>query len=180
MKCLEENAFTTYKSRLKAHERIRSRGIAWNIALVALGTATTIASIGLLSDDDMYGTAGEELLVACAVLALSVSLVVSSLDYSARAVRMESSYKECQALAYQMQAARSSLVDDTTYQGYLRRFTDLIRSSENHTTADFHAYKRQFSFARTASAVTSLLPFAFLVVPTWVVIYFVDWVANGL
>ena len=56
--------YTTYKCRLKAAERLASRNRAWNSSLISMSTATTIASIALLTKPDIYGIAGPTILVS--------------------------------------------------------------------------------------------------------------------
>ena len=81
LELLEDRSFNTYKSRIQAFERIQARNRAWNTALIGLATATTIAAVGLLVDNSMYGDSGETFLAACSILSLAASLVIAALDY---------------------------------------------------------------------------------------------------
>lgn len=183
---LENLSFTTYKSRLMAYERIQARAAAWNAALIALAAATTVASVGLLVDETMYGSSGEPMLVACAVLSLAASLAVSSKDYAGRAVRLENNYKELQALSFLVRAARSDDARPTLqeYESFISQYTDLLRHSENHITADwkrgtFRKAVSRFFNQRAVSATASKLPYATLVVPIWLLWRFTEWVLRG-
>ena len=61
---LESRVYPTYKCRLTAAERLASRNRAWNSSLISMSTATTIASIALLTKPDIYGIAGPTILVS--------------------------------------------------------------------------------------------------------------------
>jgi hypothetical protein len=182
---LEHRAYTTYKSRLKACERIQARGRAWNTSLIALAAATTVASVGLLVDDAMYGTSGETLLAACAILALAASLIVSSLDYPGRTVKMEANYKELQALSFVVEAARGSDATPTLseYNELDARYVDLVKHSENHSTADWNAtgqsWGRRTTLARAISLALTFVPYMTLLLPAWLFWQFGDWVIRG-
>lgn len=182
---LEHRAYTTYKSRLKACERIQARGRAWNTALIALAAATTVASVGLLVDDTMYGKSGDTFLAACAILALAASLIVSSLDYPGRTVKMEANYKELQALSFIVEAARSTDATPNIEQyGLLDvRYVDLVKHSENHSTADWHATREAFwdraTWQRARSVALTFLPYLTLSLPAWLFWQFGDWVIRG-
>ncbi|MFB9315831.1 SLATT domain-containing protein [Nocardioides plantarum] len=177
----KDRSFTSYKSRLKACERIQARGHAWNAALISLATATTVAAVGLLVDDTMYGTSGEAFLAACSILALAVSLVVSSRDYPSRAVRMEANYKQIQALSLRVEAARSTSGNPTfeKYNQLDAEYVDMLTHSENHSTADYHASQNQKSAARVTSWALTFLPYLTLVLPGWLLWQFGDWVISG-
>lgn len=176
--------FTTYKSRLKSFERVQARAAAWNTALVALAAATTVASVGLLVDKSMYGTSGEPMLVACAVLSLAVSLAVSSKDYPGRAVRLEMNYKELQALSFEVESAFSKAAAQslTEYNTFLARYIELIKNSENHVTGDWKATLKQpiqrFLNQRAVRAIVTALPYSTLVIPVWLLCRFGGWVLS--
>ena len=178
---LEDRSFTTYKCRVQSFGRIQSRSRAWNTALIALSTATTVAAIGLLVDPMMFGASGETLLAACAVLGLAASLVVASLDYPGRAVRMESNYKEIQDVSSRVQAARHTTgnpsIDD--YNALYASYSELVRHSENHTEADLQAYRGAWPLNRKASVALTWLPYATLVLPGWLFWMFGSWVIRG-
>lgn len=182
---LEDRSYTSYKSRLKACERIQSRGRAWNTALISLAAATTVASVGLLVDDTMYGKSGGTFLAACAILALAVSLVVSALDYPGRAVKMEANYKEIQALSFRVEAGRSPDATPTIdeYNKLDASYVDMLTHSENHSTADYHATrdkrKDRVSLPRALSFALTFLPYLTLVLPGWLLWQFGDWVISG-
>lgn len=177
----KDRSYTSYKSRLKACERIQARGRAWSTALIALATATTVAAVGLLADATMYGKSGETFLAACSILALAASLVVSALDYPGRAVRMEANYKELQALSLRVEAARcaGSTLALEVYDELDAAYMDLVRHSENHSTSDYHASKGQRSLTRAVSWALTFLPYLTLVLPGWLLWQFGKWVISG-
>lgn len=183
---LEFRSYTTYKNRIQAFERIQARSRAWNTALISLATATTVAAVGLLVDDSMYGDSGAVLLAACSVLSLAASLTVSALDYPGRAVRMETSYKETQDLSSRVQALRHTGGTPTIadYNLIYGQYHDLIRHSENHTTADDEArdkpddHPRNWTWRRRRSAVLTVLPYVTLLLPVWLLGKFGFWVIS--
>lgn len=178
---LEDRSFRTYKCRIQAFERIQSRSRAWNTALIALATATTVAAVGLLVDGAMYGQSGQTFLAACSILSLAASLVVASLDYPGRAVRMEANYKEIQDVSSSVQAERHSAATPslTDYNAVASRYSELIRHSENHTAADQDAYDKKWTWHRRGSVALTLLPYATLVLPAWLLWQFATWVVSG-
>ncbi|NAZ80796.1 SLATT domain-containing protein [Kineococcus sp. R8] len=103
---LAKRSYDTYKGRLEAHKRLSARGSAWNTALVALSLSTVIASVGLLSDSNIYGPKGDSLIVSVSILMLIVSLVISSANYGSRSARMEESYKRIQKISVQAENLR--------------------------------------------------------------------------
>lgn len=178
---LEDRSFQTYKCRVKAFERIQARSRAWNTALIALATATTVAAVGLLVDDAMYGASGEAFLAACSILGLAASLVVASLDYPGRAVRMESSYKESQDVSSRIQAARSTASTPQIYDHdrLYDTYSELLRHSENHTDADLQAREGKWTWARRRSVALTVLPYLSLGLPGWLLWHFGSWVIRG-
>lgn len=181
LEALETRSYDTYKSRICAFERIQSRNRAWNTALIALATATTVAALGLLVDGSMYGDSGETLLAACSVLSLSASLVIAALDYPGRAVRMENAYKEIQDISSRVEGARTVGTSSTLtdYSALHAAYSEVVRHSENHTTPDYQTYKSQWSMARVLSVALTMVPYISLVLPIWLMWQFGDWVIDG-
>lgn len=139
---LEKKSFTTYKARIRAHERLTRRNNSWNASLIGLSTATTVASVGLLVDDEMYGLNGDAVMLVVAILSLVASLVVSSVNYGARARSMEASYKKIQEISATAEDLRNH-PSSVSYERYLtlhREYQVALESSENHSSADFHRY----------------------------------------
>lgn len=136
---LEKRSYSTYRSRIKTTERLTRRGNAWNTSLVAISTATTVASIGLLVNPTLYGSHGDALLVVLAVLTLVASLIVSNVNYGSRARAMEANYKRIQQLSIQ---AEQFLIDrasatSTHFLELEREYGVAVEFSENHSTCDF-------------------------------------------
>ncbi|WP_328524587.1 SLATT domain-containing protein [Kribbella sp. NBC_00359] len=180
---LEERAFKTYKSRLAAHHRLSSRNNAWNASLIALSTATTIASVGLLSDAAMYGERGETLLAALAILALVASLVVANMNYGARSRSMEANYKRIQQISMDAENLRLGTME-LTEKAFLtlqREYGIAVESSENHSQGDYGRTSKVKSLRgeqRRDTAIT-LAPYLSIIAPILIVIPFVQWIVNG-
>lgn len=184
-KRLEDRTFKTYVSRIRAHQRLRRRDNAWNSSLIILSTSTTVSSVGLLVDREMYGRGGDALMLALAVLSLVASLVVASAKFGARAQAMESSYKRIQ----QISVAAENIPEDPA--GGYDRLRELrhdyliaIEYSENHSTADY-ARTANLGRWRTLKAtwrdsLIGLAPYVTLVIPLALVVPFVRWFISGL
>lgn len=142
---LEARTYRTYRSRESACSRLGKRARAWNGALVALATSTTIASIGMLTDEEMYGTNGSALLVCLAVLALVASLTTTNLDYAGRSRDMFLNYRKIQRISVEMEELRRQSREPVTMQ-LVRRLSDryqaVLDETENHTEGD---HLRHFS-----------------------------------
>ena len=183
VKKLEDRSYKAFKARLKAHERLSRRNVAWNVSLVTLATSTTIASVGLLVNRSMYGAGGDALMVVLAILSLVVSLVVSSMNYGSRARSMESNYKRIQQISL---SAEHFFVD--TAQATAQRYFELkneysiaLESSENHSEADYLRSSNDASRrALWQDSLVSLLPYATLTIPLALVVPFAWWFIDGI
>ena len=144
---LERRCYKTYLARLQACQRLARRNRAWNASLIALTTATTIASIGMLSDDHMYGDKGATLLVCVSTLTLVASLVTSGLDYSGRSKDMFVNYRKVQRIAVLAEAAKSD--PSINVQELRDEYNELMDESENHTSGDHFRAQRQQSLVST-------------------------------
>lgn len=135
---LERRSYETYRARLQASIRLEQRARAWNTSLVALAFSTTVASIGMLTSESMYGGSGDVLLVCLGVLALVVSLVTSGLNYSGRSRNMFVNYRKLQAIS--AQAERAGLNATLHHAGFVERlharYDAILDESENHSPAD--------------------------------------------
>ena len=168
VRTLENRSYTTYKDRLFAYNRLEWWDLASNILLVALSTSTTIASVGLLVNDKMYGTNGDALMVALAILSLVASLLVANAKYGARAKQMELSYKQIQCISMKFERLRCS----STSRQELERALDSIQaeyfnaleSSENHLSADHKRMVNKNEHPRAAAYTLFLFP-AVLLIP---------------
>lgn len=166
---LERRTYTTYNARLQASIRLARRSRAWNTSLVSLATSTTVASIGMLTDGQMYGSDGDTLLVCVAVLALVASLVTSGLDYSGRSRNMFVNYRKLQALS--VKAERAVVSPSMHTQGVVDRLYDeydaLLDESENHTAGDhLRAQSSSFwSWPILRDWALTLLPYVTLLFP---------------
>ena len=170
---LERRAFTTYKCRIHAHQRLSRLNNAWNTSLIAFSTSTTIASVGMLVDRQMYGRAGEVLMVALAILSLVASLVVSSISYGSRARAMESNYKGVQQISLAAETLKHCRGEGVwaQYHDLQKEYSNAVNFSENHTSGDHRrmilaANHSRIPFRYNATMVapflTLLLPVALL------------------
>lgn len=141
----ESRAYKTYRAREAAARRLGQRARAWNWALVAFSTATTVAAIGLLTDTDMYGPNGNTLLVCLAILALVASLTTANIDYSGRSRDMFINYRKLQRISVEMEEMRRQSGTHVTHQmvkELSERYQTILDETENHTPGD---HLRHFS-----------------------------------
>lgn len=179
---LEDRSYKNYKRRMQASQRLASRDKAWNTSLLSLTFATTVASIGLLTNGAMYGAAGPTVLVGLAVFSLVISLVVSSLNYGARSRDLFNNYRRFQRLSVDVEHLNTSGEEksSTEIQVLLDRFNDLLDESENHTDADhLRAEGHKYSLDLMKDWLLSALPYATLVIPLLVLAPFVGWIVRA-
>ncbi len=179
---LAARSYKTYKARLVAADRLRDRQRAWNTNLLALSVATTIASIGLLSDAQMYGEAGPTVLVCVSVGSLVASLAVSGLNYGARSRDMFMNYRALQRLSVEAEALQDERDPDPQEVRQLgERYESLLDDSENHTAADHKTALASADISlwvKRRSVALTLVPYAALVVPIAVLLPFISWVVR--
>ncbi len=145
LKAVEERAYKTYRARQSASERLGSRARAWNWALVALSTSTTIAAIGMLTDSSMYGPNGSTLLVCVAILSLVFSLTTANRDYSGRSRNMFINYRKVQKLSVQMEELgknQGAALTEQRVKELSDKYQAVLDETENHSPAD---HLRHFS-----------------------------------
>lgn len=141
----EGRAYKTYRAREAAARRLAQRARAWNWALVAFSTSTTIAAIGLLTDAKMYGPHGDTLMVCLAVLALVASLTTANIDYSGRSRDMFLNYRKLQRLAVEMEELgqqNAAPINHQMVKALSDRYQTILDETENHTPGD---HLRHFS-----------------------------------
>ncbi|WP_169523901.1 SLATT domain-containing protein [Amycolatopsis balhimycina] len=179
---LEERAYKTYLARVRAHQRLGRRNNAWNTSMIALSTSTTIASVGLLVNRPMYGTGGDTLMAALAILSLVSSLVVSSVNYGGRARAMEASYKRIQqiSLAAEDVANDPSQATRQRLNELQREYAIAIDASENHSDADYHRSQKVNWRKLWRDSLVSYFPYATLAVPIGLMVPFAKWFIDGL
>ena len=99
IEALAKRSFNSYLARLNAEKRLRKTGQWWNAAQFSLSTALISVSVVFLAFPENQAQITAVLLVILAVLALVVSLVVTFLDYSARAKAMFGNYRALQTFS---------------------------------------------------------------------------------
>lgn len=180
---LENRSFKSYKARMQASQRLALRDKAWNTSLLSLTVATTIASIGLLTDGQMYGAVGPTLFVCLAVLSLVISLVVAGLNYGARSRDLFNNYRRLQRLASEAEHLRTGInvPSFAEVKVLLDRYNDLLDDSENHNAADHErgSDKSSITWVTAKDSAISAIPFITLVVPVLVVVPFVQWILRA-
>lgn len=176
---LENRSYKTYNARLRAAQRLASRHHAWSASLISTSTASAIASVALLADEKIYGTAGPTILVCVSILTLVASLVTSGLDYSGRSRDMFLNYRRIQRLSSETERAMRVPEQCTieTVENLNNRYDSLLDESENHTEADFlRAFpdpkKRKAKWRENA---ISLVPYVSLLAPIALAIPLIEW-----
>ena len=181
---LEKRAYSTYKARLKAAQRLASRNNAWNAWLISMSTSSVVASVAILVDDSIYGAAGDALLLIVAIVALVASLSVSVSNYSGRSRDMFLNYRKIQRLSSEAERVRMS--PEVAPPGWIeeanRQYDALLDESENHTVGDHDAAtgRGDGSIAARRDQIVTLLPYVGLAVPVALLIPFVSWFASSL
>lgn len=182
---IEDRSYKSYKARMYASRRLALRGKAWNVSLLSLTVATTIASIGLLTNDQMYGAAGPTIFACLAVLSLVISLVVAGQNYSGRSRDLFNNYRRLQRLSTEAEYLRlkNETADPEKVQALLSRYNDLLDDSENHSEADYERtldQNSQRSWLINQDRFFSALPYVFLIVPLLVLIPFSIWIVDAI
>jgi hypothetical protein len=180
---LEHRSYRTYAARLQASIRLAARSRGWNAALISTSAATTIASVGLLTDQSIYGNAGSTLLVCVSILALIASLVTSGLNYSGRSRNMFLNYRRIQQLSSKVERDLKTPGTQTLSQLEIlnQTYDSLLDESENHTGAD---HLRAMGESRKSWPVVrenllTWIPYASLVVPLALVIPLAKWLLTA-
>lgn len=183
LKLLADRSYRNYRSRLAASIRLQSRQRAWNACLLALSVAMAVASIGLLSDEAMYGKAGPTVLVCVSVGALAASLVAAGLNYGARSRNMFMNYRALQKLSVEAESAQGrGSVDQDDISKLTDRHNALLDDSENHTSADYKSGVPGAPISRWilwGSRTLTGLPYVALIAPVLVLWPFAVWAIRG-
>lgn len=182
---IEDRSYKSYKGRMYASQRLALRGKAWNASLLSLTVATTIASIGLLTNDGMYGAAGPTVFACLAVLSLVISLVVAGQNYNGRSRDLFNNYRRLQRLSTEAEYLRDNndVVDQDKVEALLSRYNDLLDDSENHSEADYErtldeGSRRSWLICR--DRFFSALPYVSLIVPLLVLMPFLVWIIDAI
>lgn len=194
LKKIEKRAYRTYRARQSACIRLSQRARAWNWALVAFSTATTVAAIGMLTNPAMYGANGGTLMVCLSVLVLVATLTTTNMDYPGRSRDMFLNYRKIQKIAVEaeelLQTPRDLSLDvlaDITnkYQivldetenhtegDYLRHFSKSLDVAHPYFSEDRHIYRRRRRKMALDAAIT-LLPCGTLALPAYLVVPLVN------
>lgn len=135
---LSRRSYNSYLARLQAEKRLRRVGQWWNAAQFSLSTALVSVSVVFLAFPDEQTPIIVVLLVIQAILALVVSLVVTFLDYSARAKAMFSDYRSLQTFSVKTETLVESRARITarTLRNLQTEYNAIMNASENHLSID--------------------------------------------
>ncbi|WP_166790465.1 SLATT domain-containing protein [Cryobacterium tagatosivorans] len=138
IEALAKRSFASYLARLNAEKRLRKVGQWWNAAQFCLSTALVSVSIVFLAFPEKQAPVIAVLLVILAVLALVVSLVVTFLDYSARAKAMFGNYRSLQTFSVKTETLVQSRARITGRQlrALQTEYNSIMDTSENHSPMD--------------------------------------------
>lgn len=179
---LATRSYKTYRSRLVASERLQSRNRAWNACLLSLSVATTLASVAMLSEPEMYGTAGSTILVCVSIMALVASLVVAGLNFGGRSRDMFMNYRRIQRLSVEAETLLSQGTANADEVGQLAaRYESLLDDSENHTESDFQRAvpdSARGTWPIRRAKLLTVMPYSALLVPLLVIWPILAWISR--
>jgi len=205
---LESRYFTTYRARLAMEKRLSARSRAWNAALIALTSASSLAGVSLLVDESIYGPRGALLLTLFGLLTLVASLVVTNAQYGVRARAAAENYRAVQQLSVVAERLRTEEKPHRQIKKIRQlevQYQDLMNHSENHSAADYvnavgilragaireisvdASFRRmriamrilKSSVAKTVSVLASLSPWLFMVLSAWLLFPVIRWLADA-
>lgn len=160
LQLLAKRSYNSYLARLHAEKRLRKIGNYWNAAQFGLSTALVSVSIIFLPFPNRQDAVFAVLVVSLAVLALVVSIVVTFLDYSARAKAMFSNYRTLQAFSVRIETLldvrRKVSIDELTI--LQSEYDSIMDTSENHLALDHNlAQARQTTNSIPVNLIPSIL-----------------------
>jgi len=129
--------YTTYLARLHSSKRLAARGQIWNIALISLTSASLLASIGTLTDADLFGPQSSTVLLCLTAAATVLSLAVSALDYSGRSRSAKSNYLKVQRLSCELELVLETTPGEVNLSAFSDRYHEILSESENQSNADY-------------------------------------------
>lgn len=138
IEALAKRSFASYLARLNAEKRLRQVGQWWNAAQFCLSAGLVSVSIVFLAFPEKQPPIIAVTLVILAVLALVVSLVVTFLDYSARAKAMFGNYRSLQTFSVKIETLVQSRARITERQlrALQAEYNSIMDTSENHSPMD--------------------------------------------
>lgn len=185
VKKLEDRSYKTFKARMRASQRLARRNSAWNVSLVAFSTATTVAAVGMLTDRDMYGPAGDTIMAALGILSLITSLIVASMNYGSRSRALEANYKHIQRISLKAEGffiePQSATAD--RYEELFDEYSAAIESSENHSDGDYastlNRVPRSSKSALWIERLVTWMPYLSILAPIGILAPFVTWLRHA-
>lgn len=139
---LEGRTFKTYEARLRACVRLSKRARAWNALMISASLASVIASAAMLRNPKIYGPNGDLLWLFVAIITLTASLIISSMNYPGRSRDMFLNYRKIQSLSSELEFIRiHGSVNHDRVMVLKSSYDSLLDESENHTTADYLSTK---------------------------------------
>ncbi|MCJ0906104.1 SLATT domain-containing protein [Rhodococcus sp. ARC_M6] len=192
---LENRSYRTYKARVHAENRLRTRGHVWNSVLISTTTGTTIAGISLLADPKIFGNAGAAIFASASVATLVASLVITGRNYEGRARDMFDNYRKIQRLSATVELLNKPGDSDTEPESVTRshtrdnkgnielsslfeKYQNLLDESENHTVADSLLSQSGHKCANintVSQGVVTYAPLAILMLPILILTKLTFW-----
>jgi hypothetical protein len=186
---IEARSYATYKARLEAANRLRTRGQIWSIVLIALSAGTTVVGVANLYDTEIFSKSASLFFLVTSIATLITSLVLTSMNYANRARDMFENYRHIQRLSCEIEEALVGLKSGTaanrlacSASDLAKRYQDLLDGSDNHTTADqlrtkavsSNFSKQERRQLRTQTAGT-YLPLTLLMIPAGITLRILVW-----
>lgn len=136
---LADRSYKSYGARLEASKRLRRIGNWWNAAQFSLASALIFVSIVFIVSDTSQTSLFAAVIIIFSILSLIVSIVVTFLDYSARATSMSINYRDLQAFSVRIESVVNSsrIVSDEEMRIYHIEYDSIMDRSENHTPNDY-------------------------------------------
>lgn len=168
---LGQRSYDSYRCRLEASRRLKKLGHWWNAAQFSLPTALIFVSIFSLSATQDASTIAR-VVIGVSVLSLVASVVVTFLDYSARARALEINYRALQAFSVGIETRLASGEDiaDDRIRVLQLEYDWLLDKAENHSSVDFEKYKGLKSSFRE-ERIPILLPGLLLLCSIGVIVF---------
>jgi len=130
---LSDKIWFTYKSRIRAHERLTSNDLHSQHLLIWYALISAVLSIAILRYPKLLGENTDIFTATMSVALLVISLLVANRDFRGRGIEMRRNYLALQRLYRECIApggpTRSLSDIDDDYQ-------ELLAEGENHTTRD--------------------------------------------
>lgn len=148
IKRYEERSYSTYKSRLTAHQRLRRQNTCWNISVITtnfllISISLIISTDSALNIDEALKNNLNILVLIFSILSLVLSLVQINIQYPQKIEDMKKSYLDMQEISCDfedLQTRKSEIEAEQEFIKLKEKYSNLIKSSTNHTPRDYKIY----------------------------------------